>query len=648
MKPLEIIKEENENKALIMNEIELKTSKEIDIEPIALRKSTRSSVKKIQQIEQQKPTPKSKAIPKSSKKSNKKSKKNTKSKASSIDYIEDEFNEDEEMEEEDDDDEFAPSFSKKKAHELPKKKSRQKIKTTLLNYESGSTISDESDQESACIKCSKVKSKQILILCDGCDGAYHIACLKPPLLEIPDGDWYCEICTHEQLINYLKQKMKLIENHYQEVEASKKAKQNQKRTYTDISAYLDNIFSSNAGKKIKPEKTKKSIFEETVLEGPRSCRLKSRVRYTFEDFDKSINQACGEEEQVEDSEPRPTRITRRSSRLNEYVDGFNSDAESDAKSTNSEYRANIKRDKYQSESEGISEEEEEADSDEDFQSKKKKRANLRVSRKKIKKTKRRQAISKYCEDTESEIEETEDEEEEEKSDFSEEEFNQRSTRGKRKVYRDWSDEESEKNYDQDINLSSFSVKKRSIRSKSHKNYCESSNEDDKVEKSESEEKPKSRIKKPWVSDDEDDCKDEVAPKKTKSIIKRPWSDDDSEIHSTGSEKNNSKININMTEIENDNTNKNSVTNSSMNENKTLTESSKTPFHVMVENKPINLPEQNFVPNTFMNTSTPLVYYYCQPTQIQQTPVIQINGQIPSQLQPVVLMNIPSQGFINPN
>ena len=34
-----------------------------------------------------------------------------------------------------------------------------------------------------------------MLLCDGCDAAYHIHCLEPPLSEIPKADWYCEFCV---------------------------------------------------------------------------------------------------------------------------------------------------------------------------------------------------------------------------------------------------------------------------------------------------------------------------------------------------------------------------------------------------------------------------------------------------------------------
>lgn len=40
-----------------------------------------------------------------------------------------------------------------------------------------------------------LSSLQIL-LCDSCDSGYHTACLRPPLMIIPDGEWFCPPCQH--------------------------------------------------------------------------------------------------------------------------------------------------------------------------------------------------------------------------------------------------------------------------------------------------------------------------------------------------------------------------------------------------------------------------------------------------------------------
>ena len=46
-----------------------------------------------------------------------------------------------------------------------------------------------------CRICRRKCGDEFLLLCDGCDHGYHTYCLKPPLKQIPDGDWYCYYCN---------------------------------------------------------------------------------------------------------------------------------------------------------------------------------------------------------------------------------------------------------------------------------------------------------------------------------------------------------------------------------------------------------------------------------------------------------------------
>jgi hypothetical protein len=52
---------------------------------------------------------------------------------------------------------------------------------------------DDSHQDSdVCAICGDGGS---LIICDGCEGEYHMNCLNPPLQSVPAGYWLCDECV---------------------------------------------------------------------------------------------------------------------------------------------------------------------------------------------------------------------------------------------------------------------------------------------------------------------------------------------------------------------------------------------------------------------------------------------------------------------
>ena len=42
--------------------------------------------------------------------------------------------------------------------------------------------------------CSLLGNEDEMLLCDGCDRGFHMSCLKPPLKNVPKGDWFCKDC----------------------------------------------------------------------------------------------------------------------------------------------------------------------------------------------------------------------------------------------------------------------------------------------------------------------------------------------------------------------------------------------------------------------------------------------------------------------
>jgi len=35
-----------------------------------------------------------------------------------------------------------------------------------------------------------------ILMCDDCDAGWHASCLRPSLMVIPEGDWFCPDCSH--------------------------------------------------------------------------------------------------------------------------------------------------------------------------------------------------------------------------------------------------------------------------------------------------------------------------------------------------------------------------------------------------------------------------------------------------------------------
>ncbi|XP_057983188.1 methyl-CpG-binding domain-containing protein 9 isoform X2 [Malania oleifera] len=48
--------------------------------------------------------------------------------------------------------------------------------------------------EGVCKVCGIDKDDETVLLCDTCDAEYHTYCLNPPLIRIPEGNWYCPSC----------------------------------------------------------------------------------------------------------------------------------------------------------------------------------------------------------------------------------------------------------------------------------------------------------------------------------------------------------------------------------------------------------------------------------------------------------------------
>lgn len=147
----------------------------------------------------------------------------------------DELNDEDLFEQEDDDDdEFVPRRSAKTVA----KRRGQMIEN---NVEPAS---------SACCVCSKTDRPESLLLCDDCDDAYHLECLRPILLAVPDGDWYCPLCEHKRLCDKLVEKLIQLIKDYEELEI-KRTQCMSKRTnrLANVTLNLDRMVKRSSKKR---------------------------------------------------------------------------------------------------------------------------------------------------------------------------------------------------------------------------------------------------------------------------------------------------------------------------------------------------------------------------------------------------------------
>jgi hypothetical protein len=201
---------------------------------------------------------------------------------------------------------------------------------------------DLQSPSSACCVCSKTDRPESLLLCDDCDDAYHLECLKPILLSVPDGDWYCPLCEHKRLCDNLIEKFIQLIKEYEELEVKRnqcmskrsnrlanvmlnldrmvKRSTNKRRTngivYSDeenedeeeveaeeeedeeeeedddsVYGFKDDA-SEDGGEKSKRSSTspRGRRIEEPEKLGVRSCRRKPQ-NYRFDDYDKKLKEA---------------------------------------------------------------------------------------------------------------------------------------------------------------------------------------------------------------------------------------------------------------------------------------------------------------------------------------------------------------------
>nr|XP_029483141.1 remodeling and spacing factor 1-like isoform X1 [Oncorhynchus nerka] len=204
-------------------------------------------------------------------------------------------NESESSEEESEEDDSDESFKVEKGKRRWRNRNRER------HSDDSDTSSDDDlpPNEDPCKHCGLPNHPELILLCDSCDSGYHTACLRPPLMIIPDGEWFCPPCQHKLLCDKLEEQLANLDAALKKRDRAERRKE--RLVYVGIS--VENIITPSLEveeereeeKEEEVKKEKKEKKEKSKSWGRRSTRAKKSISYRFDEFDEAIEEAIEED-----------------------------------------------------------------------------------------------------------------------------------------------------------------------------------------------------------------------------------------------------------------------------------------------------------------------------------------------------------------
>ncbi|XP_029628852.1 remodeling and spacing factor 1 isoform X1 [Salmo trutta] len=158
-----------------------------------------------------------------------------------------------------------------------------------------SNQSEEMPNEDPCSHCGLPNHPELILLCDSCDSGYHTACLRPPLMVIPEGEWFCPPCQHKLLCDRLEEQLQNLDCALKKRDRAERRRE--RLVYVGIS--VENIIPQE-GEEEEEKLVKKKDAKNTKNLGRRSTRTRKCISYRFDDFDDAIDEAIEEDVRDED------------------------------------------------------------------------------------------------------------------------------------------------------------------------------------------------------------------------------------------------------------------------------------------------------------------------------------------------------------
>ncbi|XP_067841727.1 remodeling and spacing factor 1 isoform X2 [Heptranchias perlo] len=175
-----------------------------------------------------------------------------------------------------------------------KSRGRRRQQESSEESESDQEVDEDDEEEEGpaeddepCKKCGLSNHPELILLCDSCDSGYHTACLRPPLMMIPDGEWFCPPCQHKLLCEKLEEQLQNIDVMIKKKERAERRKE--RLAFVGIN--VENIITPKDSVPEEPE-----IKDLKSLER-RSGRTRRSINYRFDDFDDAIDEAIQEDVQ---------------------------------------------------------------------------------------------------------------------------------------------------------------------------------------------------------------------------------------------------------------------------------------------------------------------------------------------------------------
>jgi len=161
---------------------------------------------------------------------------------------------------------------------------------------------EDEDDGFACVKCGKSDRPESILLCDSCDAGWHLTCLRPALMVIPEGDWFCPACNHKKLLTSLTEKLTELDSLLKKTEAERRRKERLAFIQKGLSKTLPSAQKQKDANKKEPEFSSDESSSDTDSEDevllPRRCRTKNPIKYNTEEYDSMMNKALQEKQSL--------------------------------------------------------------------------------------------------------------------------------------------------------------------------------------------------------------------------------------------------------------------------------------------------------------------------------------------------------------